>query len=273
MNSVSYIESTRDYDKFQMHPENRCISAAHIRRFVFDKSFPENFNSCPMTVSDDGYIIDGQHRYEAAKRLKIPLHYITISGKDVQEQIRIRNMKMLKWSSSDIVKFYKTKKDSYRILYEMSTKFGVSYSFLKSVIVRMARYGSTQYTILFKEGNLSIADRREDIFNFLNSYVLGIKTIRAMRPGEFTMPLFYDVFIQGAVHLFQKKRNVYDKFMENLAKVPDNIRHAKSFEGAVQTLEDVSTFRRRKGGLDDLGTCRKRKLGTGKKLNEEMLED
>lgn len=98
------LESTSDYDRFKIMSSNRKTHNAHIRRLV--RSMEENpglFKHRPILVNDAMFIIDGQHRFEAARQLGIPVWYMVapeLTIKDTQAM----NQTQRNWGPMDFAR-------------------------------------------------------------------------------------------------------------------------------------------------------------------------
>ena len=75
---VSVIYETYDYDKFSLLKSNRPVNKAHVIRLV--ESMDEEYLLSPITTNEKFQIIDGQHRFTAAKEKGLPIRYIIAQG-------------------------------------------------------------------------------------------------------------------------------------------------------------------------------------------------
>ena len=114
MNENNIIHSSTDYDSFEFFKGNRPLLKGHVKNLVEDKTFPKNFFSCPIVVNEKKFILDGQHRYTAAKQLGIPIYYIIMHG-GVKSDIKNRNINIKNWKLDDYVHYYSN--DSVKIPY------------------------------------------------------------------------------------------------------------------------------------------------------------
>ena len=73
-NNVSLYKST-DYKKFKLLEYNRDCDEKHIQNLKEELSKCNDLHLKPLIVSPDLEIIDGQHRFRAAKELGIPVYY------------------------------------------------------------------------------------------------------------------------------------------------------------------------------------------------------
>jgi len=80
--NVTIIRETKDYDKFTFMFANRHIRKQHL--FDLKESIKERnmLKFKPIIVSEDMEILDGQHRFTAARELKVPLYYMVAEAED-----------------------------------------------------------------------------------------------------------------------------------------------------------------------------------------------
>lgn len=95
---IGKIYSTNDYSKFKSVKGNRMVNKLHVKNLV--ESMEERNLLAPIAVNEFDEIIDGQHRFEARKQLKLPIEYYYVIGYSVKE-IKIYNMNMKNWIKKD----------------------------------------------------------------------------------------------------------------------------------------------------------------------------
>lgn len=94
------MESTTNYNLFKKHEGNREHVETNILALM-DSIREENLlHLRPILVDEQMRIIDGQHRLEAAKRLKVPIFY-QIQEKMTNKSICLLNNNQLKWTLPD----------------------------------------------------------------------------------------------------------------------------------------------------------------------------
>lgn len=72
------VHTTTDYFLFKTIEGNRNKNLMHINRLK--KSMADNYLFTVIVVNENYEIIDGQHRFDVIKELKLPLHYIMCCG-------------------------------------------------------------------------------------------------------------------------------------------------------------------------------------------------
>ncbi len=103
-NTVGFsVRETKNYDLFQFSKTNREISKGHVRKI---KKSMESRGFIPhqhITVDPNGVIIDGQHRFEAAKDLGLSIYYSVYTENYSDELVRSLNITSKNWGLEDYV--------------------------------------------------------------------------------------------------------------------------------------------------------------------------
>jgi hypothetical protein len=97
-------EQTQDYWKFKNLSQNRPLKIKHIMRLVQSMKETGFRKEIPILVNRELEIIDGQHRFEAAKKLGIPFWYQVCDAK--ADIIVDLNCSQLSWTWEDVLNFY-----------------------------------------------------------------------------------------------------------------------------------------------------------------------
>ena len=103
LNVAGVYYSTMDYGIFKRLPCNRAVTQTRRDRLV--ESFGKADIICPIVVNEKMEIIDGQGRYEARKKLGLPIMYIIQPGIGVRECM-IMNQYNKPWSTTDYIDSY-----------------------------------------------------------------------------------------------------------------------------------------------------------------------
>ena len=97
------IYTTNNYSLFKSIDGNRVLNQLHLKRLK--QSIEKNYLFTVITVNERYEIIDGQHRFEAAKELKFPINYIVCDGYGLNE-VHILNQNSKIWSADDYLTGY-----------------------------------------------------------------------------------------------------------------------------------------------------------------------
>jgi len=122
------VKQTTDYGKFKSVTGNRFIKNRHVEKL--SKSILEKnlLPYQPVIVTRDMFIIDGQHRIEAAKKLDIPIYYTIVPELKLND-IQMLNANMKVWNLRDFVESYaKVGNKNYSTLLEFSDNFSIPLS-------------------------------------------------------------------------------------------------------------------------------------------------
>ena len=74
MKTEIYIQKSKDYNIFKTLTGNRELNISHKEKLK--KSFKENYLISPIIINEKYEIIDGQHRFNAARELGYYVYYI-----------------------------------------------------------------------------------------------------------------------------------------------------------------------------------------------------
>lgn len=121
---------TSDYSKFKYHVANRPINNTNVLNLIQSIKTHGFIEGRPVLVNKDFVIIDGQHRFEALKQMKLPISYEIIEG-DVMTKVIALNNNQAKWTILNYVESWaKQGKDCYRKLlkFEEANKLGFNNS-------------------------------------------------------------------------------------------------------------------------------------------------
>ena len=100
------LHETKDYKEFSYYKFNRDIDKRKVAKLK--KSIQKTGQVInPITVSLEGKVIDGQHRLEALKEMKMPVYYVVrrINGTIMRELIEGNNV-VDKWKPIHFCKAY-----------------------------------------------------------------------------------------------------------------------------------------------------------------------
>lgn len=100
------VQSTTDYDRFTILGANRRLNRPHVNKLKIALEENGNFTkSVPVLVNQRMEVIDGQHRLEACRELRLPVYYTVVSGLSIKDA---RNMNILQrnWRVSDYLESY-----------------------------------------------------------------------------------------------------------------------------------------------------------------------
>jgi hypothetical protein len=99
------MEKTTDYDLFTLRDDNRAkIDESHVVRLMNSINIKNMLDLRPILVNSKLEIIDGQHRFEAAKRLGVPIYYKVESSLTGPDIVQINISKP--WNNFDYLNYW-----------------------------------------------------------------------------------------------------------------------------------------------------------------------
>lgn len=155
-NKVSEVYQTTNYEQFKKLPGNRELKEENVLKKM--KSIKQFGQLAPIIISLLGFVIEGQHRLEACRRLGIPVTYIIDGDAGLKEAIEC-NANQKNWGPYDFA-FANAQKGikDYSILLEFQAKYNLSISValeLLSASVRKDKGGETNIAS-FRDGKFKV---------------------------------------------------------------------------------------------------------------------
>ena len=95
---VATVQETRDYARFSLMELNRDVNRQHVERLK--QSFERDYLLAPILVNENFEIVDGQHRFTAAKEMGLPIRYVVANGYTI-EHVKMLNHEGKNWSVMD----------------------------------------------------------------------------------------------------------------------------------------------------------------------------
>lgn len=243
------VNMTEDLNIFTFLKGNRPPNPQHIKRLAASiKRYGMLIN--PILVNERYEIIDGQHRYLAAKETNAPIYYIIVSGYAL-EQVHTLNLNQKNWTAKDFLNGYADMglKD-YIILRDFWHKhkwmtlvnaialcsnvtFGFDYTRAKK-INKNGRIATRSKD--FNEGTWTIGD-----VNLAQLNASKIKAIEPFFPDGYNEGLFIGTMLT----LFKNENFNYDNFMQKLKLQRVALTKCASREQYKLLIEDIYNYKSR----------------------------
>jgi hypothetical protein len=152
------IHKTQDYDLFQRISGNRVVSQSHVNRLLEAiQEDPETITFNPIIVNQNMEIIDGQHRFEAIKRLGLEVYYIQV-GELGLHTVQKLNSVGKSWTPMDYAKSYA---EIGNPNYETYIDFKLEFRFNHEVLMRYLSLDNPITGTAFKNGTFKIIDAQK----------------------------------------------------------------------------------------------------------------
>lgn len=120
---------TSNYDMFSLHEKNRRVNLKKVERLAEKMRKKNLLHLFPIIVNKRMEILDGQHRFEAAKLAKATVFYfVSDELYDISNVAETNNFQS-HWKLDDYVNYYaKEKRDAYVKILELSKKYRIQIS-------------------------------------------------------------------------------------------------------------------------------------------------
>ena len=101
---IGNVYETYDYGMFKTLEGNRNTKERDVKKLAI--SISKKYNVCPIILTSDYYVIDGQHRLLACKLLGLPVRYVIDKNATIDDISRL-NSYSKKWTQIDYLLSYK----------------------------------------------------------------------------------------------------------------------------------------------------------------------
>jgi hypothetical protein len=234
----SFIYETFDYDKFKILEANRNLKKNNYNGLV--NSFKEDYLLAIVIVNENMEIIDGQHRYNAAKELGLPIRYTIAPNYGIKE-VRQYNKTMQKWVRMDYLDSFVTEeKDAYVTLKEFMTTFpdfGIKVSL--SLLTGKQRGGQR----LRRDGSRFDSKDFENGDFELNSVSQAYTTGRRICDFKEFYKEYYNVtFINALISVMRKKGYDHKRMLQKLKSCPTRLGKCANVEQYKMLLQKIYNY-------------------------------
>jgi len=157
------ISKTENYELFVVLGKNRKIKESHVENLasaIKKNNFLNLYPIIVMNITVEGEnklaILDGQHRYQAAKKLKYQIHYLISESMTMKNVPKVNSVNE-KWFLSDYLNYYA---EEGKLPYIQFQQFIDKYGFKVSESIKMTSrtFGSTNSYAAFREGEFILKD-------------------------------------------------------------------------------------------------------------------
>ena len=240
--TVGSIYSTFDYSQFKTLQGNRNINEINVKRLVasFEKAYLLN----PVLVNEKLQIIDGQHRFEAAQRMGLPINYI-IAEKYSNNEVHLLNSNMRNWVKGDYLNAYcELGNENYILMREFISDFPEFQFSVCDMIIANSVNGSNSVTSqekdvprkrVFQNGDMVIKDISK-AYGVANK----IKMIKPYYKGYNRI-----LFVRAMIVLFKKEHFDFNIFLQKLALQPTALVDCVNLGKYYELIEDIYKYKNR----------------------------
>ncbi|MCW3120903.1 MAG: hypothetical protein JWQ38_395 [Flavipsychrobacter sp.] len=152
------VYETKNYVPFSSLAENRLVNEAHVQALM-ESFVNDGYLFTILYVNEKLEIIDGQHRFEAAKRSSLPVYFMVMPGWGIRE-VTILNVNSRNWTIEDFMETHaKAGNPNYVRFKEFfdANEFDVS---VCQILIMGRRSGGNATTDTFRLGQSQIDDQQ-----------------------------------------------------------------------------------------------------------------
>lgn len=234
----STLEKTMDYDVFVKNKSNRAIHERTVKRLMKSIQSQNLLDLHPIKVNKDFEIIDGQHRLEAARRLKIEIPYIIDERLTTTSMLNL-NTSQKSWELCNYFDAYVNEgiEDYVKLREFIEENKGLS---LSNALQVLGGDRSGVFFAQFKEGNYKFPDE-EYKKECVQKYRYIKETQEYIKKKTSGSKIYIDkvTFLTGLIEFFNNKSFDYKVFLAKLQYKIDLIRpcsHQSHYVALFKTI-------------------------------------
>lgn len=221
---MAIIQKTTNYSQFNKYPSNRKV---HPEKLIESIKKKDMLESHPILVTKDKYIIDGQHRLEAAKFLKIPIYFTIVE--DLEEKHIPLCQVQRPWKLEEFLHFYQDFNEHYKFLNELLNEFALSLHF----VVHITNSNQISAYNDFRTGNYRVTKDKvklKDKFKLFSEIKYSCeKIIKHKITKSFSEAVWR---IMGQVEDEEHGAYAHERFMQSIDSYPEELIDCNKFKSS-----------------------------------------
>lgn len=157
--AVGGVEVTTNYKQFHILEANRQINKGHVQALIVSfEQQPELVTMRPILVNKSLEIIDGQHRFEAAKALGLPVSYMIAEDIDIATAQQL-NALQRGWTVMDYARSYSMSGNAdYKLFLELHKEYPIALTVLMYYMTGRVLHAMSK---TFRRGELKARSKAE----------------------------------------------------------------------------------------------------------------
>jgi len=233
MKEVNQVLKTNDYSMFKHMNGNRNINKLHLKRLT--ESMSEKYIEVPIIVNSNNQIIDGQHRFEAAKELKKDVYYIKVRNLNLDDVHRL-NTNSKNWTAEEYMQGYcELGLEDYIKYRDFKRKYGFGHNETNAILTNRSRMSGSKNT-----------DFNDGVFKILD-YDLAVKNAEKIcMVREYYEGYKRRYFVYAMLELFENPDYSHVEFLNKLSFQSVKLQDCTDVKGYLILIEDIYNFKRSK---------------------------
>lgn len=233
MKEVNQVLKTNDYSMFKHINGNRNINKLHLKRLT--ESIAEKYIEVPIIVNSNNQIIDGQHRFEAAKELGKDVYYIKVKNLNLDDVHRL-NTNSKNWTAEEYMQGYcELGLEDYIKYRDFKRKYGFGHNETNAILTNRSRMSGSKNT-----------DFNDGVFKILD-YDLAVKNAEKIcMVREYYEGYKRRYFVYAMLELFENPDYSHVEFLNKLSFQSVKLQDCTDVKGYLILIEDIYNFKRSK---------------------------
>lgn len=209
---MTIVHKTTDYGQFKFfQTRNRPVLTDKVYESVKENN---KLEYSPILITKDKYVIDGQHRLDAARRLQVPIYY-TIDPLATIEDIALYQ-KQTQWTMKDYLNFYKYINKDYEFVQNICETYDLFHSL--TFVISFCSTSETP-TSDFKAGTYKI----KKSYSFLDTCFANLKQLIDKAKEIYSHAYLPKNALAALMSVISSKDYSHKTFLHKLDIYPDNI--------------------------------------------------
>lgn len=254
--SASKIESTTNYNRFKFMDGNRPINTARVRKLMRSIKRKNMLQQFPIVCQKNGsglYIMDGQHRFSAAKELELPISFVEAKNVKIAD-VAATNSVQKAWKPSDFVSSYAALGYAdYVTLRDFVAQHGLPITTSASILSGILGNDLNNKSNTLNTGGFKVAD-----LAFANRVAAAINSIAKLFP-----PAKERGFVIALARLLRLKQFSITRLMQKLEHQSSKLVKCATWIQYVELIEDIYNWKSTAENIQALAIEVKRTLARG----------
>jgi hypothetical protein len=229
---VNQIYRTNEYKKFQRISGNRTVNKKKVKDLIKSMEKGGWLSTMVITVNELMQIIDGQHRYLAARETGTPILYQIVAGTGLKEVIRT-NSGSSNWTIKDhIPSQIALGNKSFILLDKLMKGFPeLSHSICQMMLTQSTKNPSREDV---ENGTWEIGD--------FNLAVLWSQNLMSLKPYFEGFKMTY--FVRAMIDVLHKSNFNFQEFHHKVVLRPTMLQRCGTKKQYIQMIEEAYNYKR-----------------------------
>lgn len=229
------INHTTNYDQFKQITSNREVNPKHVKKLAKAIHAKNLLHVNPIIVNKDNEVIDGQHRLEAARILKVPVYYV-VDDSITKQDISTLNANAKNWTLMDYINYCTTEKAPG---FATVSKYIAEYPFLKP---------STILTLLSNRESSGITSENIQRGHVILSNEANAKAIIELiqKIGNYNMIAFESKFVTALMKLSTHEEWDSERMIRQIEKQPRALVKCANMKQYIEMLLEIYNYHQQK---------------------------